>query len=185
MSKLSHPALLNPRQLLFVEQYLIDLNGKEAAIRAGYSSTRAAARGYALLQRPEIRAAIAAAMAWRAARTEITPERVLEEYARIAFSDWRHFADWGPKGARFADARDLSPEDTPAIAELVDAGPRRGGDESRAYSRAWRHGTVRWYIAGGCTVDRRCTTAERAPAAFRRRISHRLQRLCRGAPCRL
>jgi phage terminase small subunit len=127
MSKLSHPAPLNPRQLLFVEQYLIDLNGKEAAIRAGYSGTRAAARGYALLQRPEIRAAIAAAMARRAARTEITPERVLEEYARIAFSDWRHFADWGPKGARFAAARDLSPEDTPAIAELVDAGPTRGG----------------------------------------------------------
>ena len=127
MSKSSDPAPLNPRQLLFIEEYLVDLNGKEAAIRAGYSRSRAAARGYALLQLPEIRAAVATAMARRAARTKITPERVLEEYERIAFSDWRRFADWGPKGARFAVAHDLSPEDTPLIAELVDAGPKRGG----------------------------------------------------------
>jgi phage terminase small subunit len=120
-------APLNPRQQLFVDHYLIDLNGKEAAIRAGYRSSRAAARGYALLRLPEIRAAIADAMAARAQRTAITAERVLEEYARIAFADIRRFADWGPKGVRFAAARDLSPEDTPLIAELVDAGPQRGG----------------------------------------------------------
>jgi phage terminase small subunit len=127
MSILSHPTPLNPRQVFFVEQYLIDLNGKEAAIRAGYSRTRAAARGYGLLRLTEVRAAIADAMARRAARTAITAERVLEEYARIAFADWRRFADWGPRGVRFAAARDLSAEDTPLIAELVDAGPQRGG----------------------------------------------------------
>lgn len=123
----SAAAPLNPRQVFFVEQYLIDLNAKEAAIRAGYSRARAASRGYALLRLPDIRAAIAEAMARRAARTAITAERVLDEYARIAFADWRRFADWGPGGVRFTAARDLSPEDTPLIAELVDAGPRRGG----------------------------------------------------------
>jgi phage terminase small subunit len=99
MPKSSHLAPLTPRRRLFVEQYLIDLNGKEAAIRAGYSRSRAASRGYALLRLPEIRALIAEAMAQRAARTPITPERVLEEYARIAFSDWRRFARQVQAGA--------------------------------------------------------------------------------------
>ena len=127
MSKSPHPAPLNPRQLLFVEHYLIDLNGKEAAIRAGYSRSRAAARGYALLRLPQIRAAIAEAMARRAGRCRdfiaggITPERVLEEYARIAFSDWRHFADWGPRHVRFAAMRALSRDDRAAVAEIVEA----------------------------------------------------------------
>jgi phage terminase small subunit len=133
MAKSAHSAPLNPRQIFFVEEYLIDLNAKEAAIRAGYRRARAASRGYALLRSPQIRAAIAEAMARRADRSRasiaggITPERMLEEYARIAFSDWRRFAAWGPRGVRFAAARDLSREDTPLIAELVDGGPKRGG----------------------------------------------------------
>lgn len=121
MATSSQPTPLNPRQVFFVEHYLIDLNGKEAAIRAGYSRKRAAVRGYALLRRPEVRAAIAAAMARRAAHTTITPERVLEEYARIAFSDWRRFADWGPDHVRFLGTRALTQDDRAAIAEIVEA----------------------------------------------------------------
>ncbi|HEX4194789.1 MAG TPA: terminase small subunit, partial [Stellaceae bacterium] len=127
MEKLSHSQPLAPRQVFFVEQYLIDLNGKAAAIRAGYAPDAAAVRAAKLLRRAAVRQAVAAAMAARAARTAITAERVIGEYARIAFSDWRHFADWGPQGGRFAASRDLSPEETPSIAQLVDAGPKHGG----------------------------------------------------------
>lgn len=127
MSEPSRLEPLNPRQLLFVEHYLIDLNGKEAAIRAGYSRSRAAARGYALLRLPQTRAAVAEAMARRAERCRdfiaggITPKRVLDEYARIAFSDWRRFADWGPRQVRFATMRALSKDDRAAVAEIVEA----------------------------------------------------------------
>jgi len=70
---------MTPRQRRFVDEYLIDLDGKHAAIRAGYRRSDANNRAYRLLQMPEIVAAIAAAMAECARRAGITPERVLEE----------------------------------------------------------------------------------------------------------
>ena len=121
MSQSSHSAPLNPRQAFFVEQYLIDLNGKEAAIRAGYGREAAKARAAKLLRRPAVRRAVAAAMAARVGRTGITAERVIAEYARIAFSDWRRFADWGPRRMRFAATRALGEDDRAAVAELVEA----------------------------------------------------------------
>ena len=121
MQPSSHPAPLNPRQLIFIEEYLIDLNGKEAAIRAGYTPDAAVVRAAKLLRRPEVRRAVAAAMAARAVRTGITAERVIAEYGRIAFSDWRRFADWGPNKARFNTTHGLTEDDRAAIAEIVEA----------------------------------------------------------------
>ena len=118
MPESSQPAALNPRQRVFVEQYLVDLNGKEAAIRAGYTRDAAPVRAAKLLRRLPVRQAVAAAMAARAARTGITAERVIEEYARIAFADWRRFADWGPDHVRFAAKSALTPDDRAAIAEI-------------------------------------------------------------------
>lgn len=129
MSTSSRAAVLNPRQRLFVEEYLIDLSGKEAAIRAGYTPAAAAVRAAKLLRRPAVRQAVAVAMAARAARTAITPERVIEEYGRIAFANRRRFADWGPDRVRFATSRALSQDDRAAVAEIVEAagGVRRVG----------------------------------------------------------
>ncbi|MDU7531428.1 MAG: terminase small subunit, partial [Klebsiella sp.] len=45
---------LTKKQRLFVDEYLIDLNATQAAIRAGYSTRRATEIGYQLLQRPEV-----------------------------------------------------------------------------------------------------------------------------------
>jgi phage terminase small subunit len=120
MAILSHPMPLNPRQSFFVEQYLIDLNGKEAAIRAGYAPEAAGVRAAKLLRRAKIRAAVAAAMAARAARTGITAERVIAEYGRIAFSDWRRFAEWGPDHVRCIATRALTPDERAAVAEIVE-----------------------------------------------------------------
>lgn len=121
MSTSSDLAPLHPRQLIFVEEYLVDLNGKEAAIRAGYTPEAATVRAAKLLRRPAVRQAVAAAMAARAARTGITAERVIAEYGRIAFSDWQHFAAWGPDKARFAATRTLTEDDRAAVAEIVEA----------------------------------------------------------------
>ncbi|HLI19819.1 MAG TPA: terminase small subunit [Stellaceae bacterium] len=120
-------APLNPRQLFFVAEYLVDLNAKEAAIRAGYGRARAASRGYELLRMPAIRGAIAEAMAQRAQRTGITAERVLDEYAAVAFADMRDFADWGPRRMRFTPKRRLESDDTRRIAEIVDGGAKLNG----------------------------------------------------------
>lgn len=79
--------MLTPRQERFIEQYLIDLNATQAAIRAGYSEKTANQQGPRLLEMPEIREAIDAAKSHRSEVTQITSQRVLEEIASVAFYD--------------------------------------------------------------------------------------------------
>lgn len=90
---------LTQKQKLFVKEYLVDLNATRAAIRAGYSEKTAEAIGYENLRKPQIDVAIQAAMTKRSQRVEITQDRVLLEYARLAFFDPRRLfdADGSPK----------------------------------------------------------------------------------------
>ncbi len=74
---------LTKKQRLFVDEYLIDLNATQAAIRAGYSTRRAAEIGYQLLQRPEVAQAIQAAMAERSKRTEVSADYVVRRLREI------------------------------------------------------------------------------------------------------
>ena len=80
---------LTPRQQRFVDEYLIDLNATQAAIRSGYSERGATVRGSELLANRKVQESIQKAMAARELRTEITQDRVLQELARIAFFDIR------------------------------------------------------------------------------------------------
>jgi phage terminase small subunit len=85
------PGKLTPKQERFVAEYLVDLNATQAAIRAGYASKRADAIGHENLRKPEIAEAITKAEEARAARTQITADRVLDELAAMAFSDIEHY----------------------------------------------------------------------------------------------
>lgn len=85
---------LTAKQRAFVREYLIDLNATQAAIRAGYSSDTAGAIGAENLKKPQIEAAISAAMNLRAERTDITADRVLKELAKIGFADIRKAIRW-------------------------------------------------------------------------------------------
>lgn len=85
--------LKSKKQKMFVKEYLIDLNATQAAIRAGYSKHTAEVIGFENLRKPDIAAAIEAEMEARSKRTEITQDRVLKEYARLAFFDPRKFFD--------------------------------------------------------------------------------------------
>lgn len=69
---------LTPKQQRFVEEYLVDLNATQAAIRAGYSEKTAGAIGGENLEKPEIAAAIQAEMDKRSERTAITADYVLQ-----------------------------------------------------------------------------------------------------------
>lgn len=80
---------LTPKQEQFVREYLIDLNATQAAIRAGYSEKTATEQGARLLTYVNVANAIQTAMSKRAKRTEITADRVLQEYARLGFFDPR------------------------------------------------------------------------------------------------
>lgn len=84
---------LTPKQSQFVAEYLIDLNATQAATRAGYSARTANEQGARLLANVSVRAALQDAMKARSARTEVTADRVLAEYAKLAFLDPRRFYD--------------------------------------------------------------------------------------------
>ena len=77
---------MTKKQKRFVEEYLIDLNATQAAIRAGYSSDTAGSIGAENLKKPEIKSRIDKAMAERSRRTGINQDRVLQELARIGFA---------------------------------------------------------------------------------------------------
>lgn len=77
---------MTKKQKRFVEEYLIDLNATQAAIRAGYSPATAKEIGCENLTKPNISEAISKAMAERSRRTGINQDRVLQELARIGFA---------------------------------------------------------------------------------------------------
>ena len=79
-------ARLTDKQKRFVEEYLVDLNATQAAIRAGYSAKNADKIGHELLGKTRVSEAIHAAMDERSVRTGITQDRVLQELAAIGFS---------------------------------------------------------------------------------------------------
>ena len=74
---------MTPKQSAFVEEYLIDLNATQAAIRAGYSAKTAEWIGPQLLGKAHVSAAIAKRMEDRSKRTEITQDRVLTDIELI------------------------------------------------------------------------------------------------------
>lgn len=84
---------LNDKQKLFCDEYLIDFNGKQAAIRAKYSPRSAEMQASRLLAMPEISEYIKTRMKDREERTEITQDMVLSELAKIAFFDARKLFD--------------------------------------------------------------------------------------------
>ena len=75
---------LTDRQARFCEEYLIDLNATQAAIRAGYSEKTANRIASELLSKLDIQEKITELKAERSQRTEITQDRVVKELAAVA-----------------------------------------------------------------------------------------------------
>lgn len=99
--------ILTPKQQRFVENYLLDLNATQAAIRAGFSERTANQQGPRLLEHPGVQAAIDAAKIKRSAETETDAAWVLRRLVAEVNAD---LADL------YTDAGDLKPiEDWPEI----------------------------------------------------------------------
>lgn len=78
---------LTAKQQRFVEEYLLDLNATQAAIRAGYSAKTAYSIGEENLKKPEIQAAIDRRKSARSQKTQIDNEWVLQRLAEEADAD--------------------------------------------------------------------------------------------------
>jgi phage terminase small subunit len=87
---------MTPKQKAFVQEYLIDLNATQSAIRAGYSAKKASEIGYELLHKTAVMTAIAEAQDKRSEKTNLTAESVLKNIVRLATK--------AEESGRFADA---------------------------------------------------------------------------------
>ena len=76
---------LTEKQQRFVNEYLIDLNATQAAIRAGYSAKTADQQGCRMLTNVKVQQKISEEMAERSKRTGVNQDRVVLELAKIAF----------------------------------------------------------------------------------------------------
>ena len=135
---------LNPKQRRFVEEYLIDLNAKRAATVAGYSAKSAARVGCRLLRVPLVAEAVHKALEARSRRTHITADRVLREYARIAFADIRKFTTRQQGETGLKQLAELSDDDAAAVVELTGTPEGKGvkvklHDKKRALDAIARH----------------------------------------------
>jgi phage terminase small subunit len=108
-SKPAIPGELSPRKLRFIQEYLIDLNGKQAAIRSGYGANRAEVTASELLADGKVSEAIKRAQDARAVESKITAKAVLDDLWMIAQADPREIVEhrrgccrycWG-KGNRY------------------------------------------------------------------------------------
>jgi len=119
-------AKLTPKQKRFVDEYLIDLNATQAAIRAGYSKKNADKIGWELLGKTRIKAAIDKAIKAREERTKVTQDKVVKELAKLAFSNMKEFAEWGPDGIRFIESEELDDEAAACVAEIAQVNTKNG-----------------------------------------------------------
>ncbi len=78
-------AKLTEKQQRFVDEYLIDLNATQAAIRAGYSVKTADVQGARMLGIVKVQQDISEKMAERSKRTGVNQDRVVMELAKVAF----------------------------------------------------------------------------------------------------
>lgn len=105
---------MTKKQKRFCEEYLIDLNATQAAIRAGYSPESARQSGADNMKNPYIRARIEKAMAERSRRTGVNAERVVLELAKVAFVNVGNVIDATDATLK----EDAAPEDLAAIQSI-------------------------------------------------------------------
>lgn len=132
---------LTEKQKRFVEEYLVDLNATQAAIRAGYSEKTASVIGCENLTKPYIVECIAQAKAERSMRTQVTADMVVAELAKIGFSDLRNvMTDSG----QLIDPCDWDDNTAGAIASVEVVTNSRGGKRDENEPIEYTHKIKTW-----------------------------------------
>lgn len=110
---------LAPKRLRFVEEYLVDLNGTQAAIRAGYSKGTAKVTASRLLTDDNVARAISDLRSRMSAKLALSAEKVLSELARIGFANMADYYRRDARGNLVVDVEALiDPEKAAAVAQI-------------------------------------------------------------------
>lgn len=119
MSRRTNPASgLNERQERFAREYLVDLVGTAAAIRAGYSEKTAEQQASRLLSNVKVQGYIDHLKEQQARRLEITADAVLKELAAIGFANMGEYVDFGPDGVRLKSSQGMCRQQLTAVSEV-------------------------------------------------------------------
>lgn len=119
---------MTTKQQRFVEEYLVDLNATQAAIRAGYSAKTAYSQGQRLLKDVEVKRAIEVGMGERSNRTGITADEVVSgllaeaTYAGEGSSHSARVAAWAHLGRHlgmFTDKHEHSGKNNEPLPPLI------------------------------------------------------------------
>lgn len=110
---------LRGKQQRFVDEYLVDRNATQAAIRAGYSAKTAYSIGEENLRKPEVKKAIEIGEAEIAERTKITQDKVMKELEKIGFSNMLDYITITEGGDPVTDFSALTRDQAAAISEIV------------------------------------------------------------------
>ena len=86
---------LTNKQVRFCEEYVIDLNATQAAIRAGYSKNTARFIGCENLTKPNLQQKLADLQAETAKRNQVTVDMIIAELKELGFSNLSDFMDDG------------------------------------------------------------------------------------------
>lgn len=111
--------MLTDKQQKFCDQYLIDLNATQAAIRAGYSKKTAGAIGSEYLTKPNIQKYISEKQAALSKSTEITQIKVLEELAKVGFSNIQDYFDGSLNALNLAEIDKSKAQVVSSIKKIV------------------------------------------------------------------
>lgn len=121
---------LNPKQLRFCKEYVIDLNGTQAAIRAGYSPNTANEQSAQLLAKLSIKNEVGKLQKKIGDKLDITAEKVLAEFAKIGFSN---IQDYINNGYSINEIKSINKDHAAAISSIqVDTYTDRDGNESES-----------------------------------------------------
>jgi phage terminase small subunit len=106
---------LTLKQARFAEEYLIDGNATQAAIRAGYSKVSAKVTGCQNLTKANIAAEIAKGRAARSLRTQVTADDVVQRLQLLATAELPMAASWDGVSVDLVESENLSPAARAAV----------------------------------------------------------------------
>lgn len=120
---------LTPSQKIFVDEYLLCLNGTEAVRKTnpGCSRYTAHRKSKYMLGKPAVQEAIEYYMSKRIAKREIKAEMIMEELARVAFQDIRNVVSFNEQGVTFKRSEELDDDTARSISEISETVTQHGG----------------------------------------------------------
>jgi len=129
---------LTEKQRKFIKEYLKSGNATQSAIKAGYSEKSAYSSGAEILNNPGVSRELERQrelMASKVDKYEITPEKVLREFAKVGFADMGQFASWGESGVKLRDSAELDEDLTSVVGEITETRTHFGEDGEKVTTR--------------------------------------------------